>query len=119
MLLATLLASCGASFGEKYTRGNLEIYYTDEIAMHYVEDLASYFDKENLIQPKKHSVQITSDSKTFILKMILNEDYETLPKEQENALFLLEQDIAKEVFNGVNLKIEVCDINFNRIRNTK
>lgn len=116
VVVTILITSCGASFGEKYTVDNLEIYYTDEIAMHYVEDLANYFKTNKLIQPKKHSVQLTSDSNSFILKMILNEAYEKLPSQQQHNLELLTAELKASVFNGGNFRIEVCDINFNPIR---
>ncbi len=94
---------------------NLEIFYTDEIAFHYVEELGDYFEKNNLIQSEKHSVQLTSTTSAFVLKMILNEDYDRLPLNQRRNFELLEQDIQQQVFKGANFKLEICDINFNPI----
>lgn len=109
--------SCDASFGEKYTIGNLEIYYTQFVGERYVEGVGEYFRSHNLIQPEKHSVQLTTDNESYILKMVLNSDYKTLPEEQDNNLKLLEEDIRNTVFDTLNFRIQVCDLNFNPIKN--
>jgi len=119
LILPFILGNCGASFGEKYTKGNLEIYYTQNVGEHYVIKLGDYFEQNDLIQPKKHSLQLTSDSKSFILKMVLNASYASLPEEQFENLSLLENEIKKSVFNDLNFRIEVCDINFNPIKKSQ
>ncbi len=107
------LVSCEASFGEKYTVGNLEIYYTPPgVSEKYVEKLGSYFKANNLIQPTPHSVQLTSDPYSFVLKMVLDDRYNELPASQNHNLKLLEEDIKRVVFDGLNFRIEICNANF-------
>jgi hypothetical protein len=115
-ILALSVLSCNASYGEKYTIGNLEIFFTDDVSTKYVERLGVYFDENNLIQSQTHSVQLTSDPKMFILKMVLNSSFTELPEDQHNSLELLEADIQTKVFEGLPFRIDVCDINFNLIQ---
>ena len=86
ILFTVILASCETSFGEKYTLGNLEIYFTPPgVSEKYVERLGAYFQANNLIQPNPHSVQLTSDPYSFVLKMVLDD---------------------------LNFRIEICNSNF-------
>lgn len=113
ILFAALhLLSCDASFGEKYTLGNLEIYFTKSIGKQYVEDTGKYFNEHGLIQDSKHSIQLSSDEKSFILKMVLNPDFKSLPESQKLNLELLEKDIRETVFDSAEFRIEVCNANF-------
>jgi hypothetical protein len=91
---------------------NLEIYFTKEIGDRFVEGTAKYFDQNNLILDETHSIQITSDSESFILKMVLNDEYKSLPISQQKNLALLESDLKETVFEGLNFRIEVCNANF-------
>lgn len=80
-----------------------------------------YFEKNGLIQDKKHSIQLTSSSlgsenPGYILKMVLSEGKNKLPGSELNNLRLLEEDIKKEVFNNENFSIMVCNENFNEIK---
>lgn len=112
-----ILGSCTASFGEKYTFKNLEIYYTPPgVNERYVEGVANYFDEHDLILNKKHSIQLTSDEESFVMKMVLNNKYKALPSEQEVSLKALESDIKSTVFQGLNFRIEVCNANFVSIK---
>jgi hypothetical protein len=108
-----LASSCKTDFGERYTVGNLEIYFTPEVSKKYVEATAEYFRVNNLILDKKHAVQLTSDNKSFILRMVLNPQLTSFPSTQKPALKALEADIRSSVFEGHNFRIEVCDGNFN------
>lgn len=111
-----LLISCEASYGEKFTKGNLEIYYTDDCAA-YVEPVANYFECNNLIQDQPHSIQLTSSSlgsedPGFILKMIVSEKDKTIPEDQKYNIDVLERDLKKKVYNNSNFRIEICNENF-------
>lgn len=118
--LIVIFMGCEASFGEKYTLGNLEIYYTQKnVGEHYVEAMGEYFRDNELIQDKKHSIQLTSDENGFIMKMVLNDAYDQLPEEQEYNLNLLEEDIKAVVFDNLNFRIEVCNANFVPIKNAE
>lgn len=120
LLIFFVLVGCDASFGDKYTIGNLEIYFTPKnVGTHYVEDMGEYFQKNDLIQDQTHSIQLTSDQDGFIMRMVLNDAYKALPEEQTHNLALLEADIKKEVFNSLNFRIEVCNANFVPISNEK
>lgn len=113
ILFTVILASCETSFGEKYTIGNLEIYYTPPgVSEKYVERLGAYFKTNNLIQPQQHTVQLTSDPNGFVLKMVLDERYKELPASQLNNFKLLEEDIKRVVFEDLNFRIEICNSNF-------
>lgn len=112
-----LFASCQTSFGEKYERGKLEIYFTEDVSKRYVEKTADYFEKNDLILDKKHSIQLTSSSlgsedPGFILKMILNKNESELAAEDSVNLLLLEEDIKQKVFGGANFRIAICNENF-------
>ncbi len=116
-----LFISCGASFGEKYTVGNLEIYFTEEINKDFVENLGAYFVKNGLIGETTQSVQLTSDESSILLKMVLNKDHKRLPKSEENNLSLLEEDIYNTIFRenpaegryvDHAFRIVVCNENF-------
>lgn len=110
-ILATLI-SCGTSFGKKKEFGNLEIFYSDSVPVEYVESVGEYFNDNDLILDQKHSIKLTSNHDSFILKMILNTDYTILPPEMENDFILLEADLKEKVFKDVNFEIEICDVNF-------
>lgn len=74
--------------------------------------MADYFRENNLLQEQPHSIQMTSDENGFILNMVLDDSYKTLPTEQNNNLALLEADIKEQVFEGLNFRIQVCNANF-------
>jgi len=111
IVIITTLLSCSKSFGDKKDFGNLEIYYT-KTPVEYVEGLGKYFEENDLILDHKHSIKLTSNQNSFVLKMILNQKYDSLPKPLEHDLELLEDDIRQKVFTDLNFKIEVCDANF-------
>lgn len=114
------MSGCKTNYGDKYTLGSLEIYFTKEISHDMVVDLGNYFRDNDLITDQKQSVQLTStdmssDNPGYVLNMILNQEYKKLPEEQELNLQLLEADLEKEVFGSANLNIVVCNENFNPI----
>ncbi len=113
-----LLISCEASFGDKYTIDNFEIYYTQEVNKKYVEKTGEYFRDHGLIQKQKHSVQLSYDPKNalFKLKLILNSNYDKLPSEMIDDLLLLEDDMQSVIFDDLNFQLEVCDEHFNPIK---
>lgn len=113
LLLTLIFVSCNASFGEKYTLGNLEIYYTpNNVPKRYVEALGEYFRKNDLILDHTHSVQMTGDEKSHILRMIETKPGMGFPAEERYQLDLLESDIKEKVFNGLEFRIEICNANF-------
>lgn len=112
LFILSALISCGTSFGKKKEFGNLEIFYSDSVPVEYVESVGEYFNDNDLILDQKHSLKLTSNHDSFILKMILNTDYTELPPEMENDLMLLEADLKEKVFKEVNFEIEICDVNF-------
>lgn len=109
------MLSCKTDFGERYTIGNLEIYFTEDISKKYVESVGEYFKENNLILDQKHAIQLTSDHESFILRMIIDPKLTSLPAEQKLTLKYLESDIKTKVFEGLNFRIEICDGNFNPI----
>lgn len=111
--LFTVFIGCSASFGEKYTLGNLEIYYTaDNIGEHLVIATGAYFRENDLILDHPHSIQLTSDESSYILNLVLEDPTQPIPEEARNNFNLLEDDIREKVFNGMNLKIQFCNANF-------
>lgn len=107
-----IITSCGTSFGKKKEFGNLEVFYSETVPEVYVQNLGTYFLNNNLVLNKKHSIKLTSNHDAFILKLILNDNYKSLPKEMQSDLKLLELDIKESVFKDLNFNIEVCDVNF-------
>lgn len=79
---------------------------------HYVVDMAAYFRENDLLLDEQHSIQMTSDQNGFILNMVLDDAFKSLPKDQDNNLALLEADIKEQVFDGLNFRIQVCNANF-------
>lgn len=110
-LLVLFFWSCSKSYGDKKEFGNLEVYYT-KTPIEYVDGVGSYFKENNLILDHKHSIKLTSNQNTFILKMILDPKYGTFPTELNHQLELFENDIHQKVFANLNFKIEICDANF-------
>jgi hypothetical protein len=109
--ITVLFGSCSKSFGDKKEFDNLEIYYT-KTPVDYVDGVGQYFKENDLILDHKHSVKLTSNQNSFVLKMILNQKYDKLPEPLEHDLYLLEEDIHQKVFADLNFKIEICDANF-------
>ncbi|HIP37340.1 MAG TPA: hypothetical protein EYG85_10845 [Crocinitomix sp.] len=106
-----LFWSCSKSFGNKKEFGNLEVYYS-KTPIEYVNGIGQYFKENNLILKHKHSVKLTSTADSFVLKMILNSKFDSLPPQKVKALTFLEEDIRQKVFANLNFKIEICDANF-------
>jgi hypothetical protein len=101
--------------------GNLEVFYSDNVAEKYVTATGKYFEENDLILDKKHSIKLTSNHSTYVLKMILAPELDSLPQSMQNNFTLLEEDIKREVFpdigsTKVNFEIEVCDVNFYPIK---
>jgi len=112
-LLLLTITGCNNSFGDKYIIHNLEIYFTPQnVGKHYVVDMAAYFRENDLLLDEQHSIQMTSDQNGFILNMVLDDAFKSLPKDQDNNLALLEADIKEQVFDGLNFRIQVCNANF-------
>ncbi|MGV6862129.1 MAG: hypothetical protein ACWA41_10175 [Putridiphycobacter sp.] len=108
--------SCAKSFGNKKEFGNLEVFYSKSTPVKYVDGIGDYFKSNDLILDHKHSVKLTSDESSFILKMILDAKYDKVPTEIEHDIELLEADIRQEVFENLNFEIEICDANFYPIK---
>lgn len=119
IIFTLVLASCEASYGDKYTTGNLEIYYASNIRIEFIEKTAAYFREHHLILDHKHSIQISRDQEGFILRMILNKKYSELPAGQQINLKLLEEDMKHVIFDDLNFRIEVTDENFRPIESEK
>ena len=114
------MVGCNASFGDKYVVQDLEIYFTPKnVGKHYVVAMADYFKANDLILEQQHSIQMTSDEDGFILNMVLDADYKSLPLDQNNNLVMLEADIKEQVFEGLNFRIQVCNANFVPIESPK
>jgi hypothetical protein len=106
------LSACSKNFGLKKEFGNLEVFYTKDIPIEYVDGVGQYFKDNDLILDHQHSIKLTSNQNSFILKMILNQKYDSLPAPLKHDLKLLEDDIHQKVFADLNFKIEICDANF-------
>ncbi len=116
LLLTIILIGCGNGNGKLYSVRNLEIFYTDDIQFKYVVELGNFFEQNNLIHlNKKHSVKLTSNSNSFVLKMILNDSLKSLPNNKLKELSYLEDAIAQNVFKNRNFAIEITDAYFNPI----
>ncbi len=113
-LSLSLLLSCGTPQGKVKNFGNLEVYYTKEIQMEYVDGIGHFFEKNGLIHPEQtHSVKLTSNSESFILKMILNPDLDSIPEDKLKEIIYLERAIDTTVFKNRNFAIEITDNYFN------
>jgi hypothetical protein len=116
--IAFIFFGCGSGNGKLYVRENLDIFYTQEIQFEYIESLGDFFENNGLIHPtQKHSIKLTSNSDSFVLKMILNDSLKTIPSNMLNELALLEEAIALKVFKNLNFAIEITDAYFNPIIN--
>jgi len=90
----------------------LEVYYSASVPEIYAKKIGDYFVSNNLVLDKKHSIKLTSSHNSFILKLIIDEKYDNLPKEMESDLKALELDIKNSIFKDLNFSLEVCDVNF-------
>lgn len=115
--LILAICACEASYGDKYTIDNFELYYGENVNPVYVQKTAEYFRDNGLIQEQKHSAQLNyqEESSTFVLKMILNNRHKKLPIKMVDDLLLLEEDIRNSVFDDLNFEIQVCDEEFKPI----
>lgn len=117
IVFVILISSCEASFGDKYTKGNLEIYFTPDIDKDYLPELSAYFFENELVsKDQKQSILLTSDNNSFILKMILDPKYKKVPEDLENNVLYLENDIKHTIFDDLNFRIEITDQYFNPIQ---
>ena len=120
LVFLSLFCSCEASYGDKYTTGNLEIYYTPgEIERATVKKLGQYFEENDLILTHRHSVRIRKTGESHVLDMILNDKYETFPQDIEMIQYLsyLENELMSEVFSGdKKFRIQITDRYFNPLR---
>jgi len=112
IILFTLLPACGTSFGKKKVFGNLEVFYSESVSEKYAIEVGDYFVENDLVQDNPHSIKLTSNHNSFILKLILDSKYKSLPKDKEIAFIALESDIKKSIFKEMNFKLEICDVNF-------
>ncbi len=108
----SIIISCGTSFGKKIDFGNLEVFYSESVPKQYAENIGNYFVANNLILEKRHSIKLTSNHNSFILKLIIDEKYDRLPIAMESNLKALESDIDNAVFKDLNFSLEICDANF-------
>ncbi len=90
----------------------MEIYYSESVPEIYAKNIGNYFKDNNLVLDQKHSIKLTSNHNSFILKLILNEKYKTLPIAMQTELNALELDIKKSIFKDLNFNLEICDVNF-------
>ena len=116
ILLLILSVSCGSPRGKMKAFGNLEVFYTKDVPFEYVAALGQYFEANSIVHPtEKHSVQLTSDTASFILKMILNPNLDSIPKNRLHELIYLERGLDTTVFKDVNFTIVITDPYFNPI----
>ncbi|MFK8037863.1 MAG: hypothetical protein AB8B74_06205 [Crocinitomicaceae bacterium] len=115
-LFAAIVISCGSGNGKLHKVGNLEIYYSKEIQIEYVKSLGIFFKENKLIHPSQvHSVKLTSNSDSFVLKMILNDSLKSVPDSKLKEIAFLEEAIGTNVFKNRNFVIEITDSYFNPI----
>ncbi len=118
-ILFFIQISCSTSYGRKKEFGNLEVYYSKEIQVQYVDKLGEYFKENELILPQKHAVKITSDENSFILQMILDPNLEEIPDSVMVDIKLLENEIKNIVFDSLSFRIEITDNEFMPLKNDK
>ncbi len=116
-----MFVSCQTSFGDKYKKGNLEVYF-DKGTKPFAEPIANYFHDNNLVGGTKQSIMLTStsmgdseESQHFILKMIQTESNKKFDENELKQVELLEEDLEKSIFNS-ELEIVLCTSNFLEIQ---
>lgn len=114
LLFSIFIGACASPNGKMKKFGNLEIYYTKEIDLAYVNALGSFFERNELIaQDKTHSIKLTSNSEEFVLKMILNPEFDSIPSNMLKDIVFLERAIDTTVFKNLNFALEITDAYFN------
>ncbi|MEO9533160.1 MAG: hypothetical protein ABJG68_09500 [Crocinitomicaceae bacterium] len=108
--------SCQASFGNRYERGNLEIFYPNTM-VNFVEPLADYFEENDLIFDAPQSIQLGSselqdEEPTLFLKMVQNDAHQEFTEDELKNVQLLEEDLQEKIFGNANFKIILCNGNF-------
>ncbi len=107
-----LLTSCNP-YGQKITYDQLEIYYKDGVTKEEASKAGDYIIAEKIVSNlnKKRSFQITKKHGRFIFKMVVN------PELVSNVEFMqlasqATESLSKDVFNGADVDIELCDAPF-------
>jgi hypothetical protein len=115
--LIGLLIGCQTSYGDKYQKGKLEVFY-DKGTKSFAKPLAEYFSENGLIGDIPQSLQISSTDMSageseqyFILKMIQIDNNKDFNSEEMKEIKNLEKDLEEKVFFG-ELKIVLCNANF-------
>lgn len=109
------LIACQTSYGEKYKREHLEIYFEKGLK-NFAEPLADYFFDHHLVSGQAQSLQLVSsklqesNEGTIYLKMIDNDN--NLSEIEKSELLKLEKEIREDVFLGANFEILPCNDNF-------
>ncbi len=111
-----ILSACGSPMGDVKDFGNLEIFYSKDIQENYVDELGQFFQTHNLIHPnKKHSVKLTSNQNSFVLKMIVDPNLKEIPADKKKEIIFLERALDTTVFKNINFVIEITDAYFNPV----
>jgi|GEM_PF-4658452 len=107
-----LLTSCNP-YGQKINYDQLEIYYKDGVTREEASKAGDYIIAEKLVPNlnEKRSFQITKKDGRFIFKMVIK------PELTSNAEFMqlasqATESLSKDVFNGADVDIELCEAPF-------
>jgi len=118
ILFPVILLGCGTPQANVKKFGNLEIYYGKDVPVDYVTALGTFFKERGLINPDQtHSMKLVGTSRSYILKMILNSDLESVPEDKLVEIIYLEREIDSVVFDtpyvDVDFEIQITDAYFN------
>lgn len=116
LIALTGLAAC-TNYGKKVTDGNIEVYYKDGFTKSEAEKTAralSELDKSNGNKSTRKSFQLTRESDTITLRMVVNE--EKARQMEDDAFNAIAQVISEKVFGNKPVAMQLTDKKFKTIR---
>lgn len=115
MMLAGLLlaATCvaGCDYGKKIEFDNFEIYYTEAVTEAEAQKVGEFFAKSKTEQ--KRSMQLDRRDDTYIIRMVMRDDYQEFFKQQDQDyvanMRILANYSSKELLNGNPVEMHLTD----------
>ena len=118
-LIIPILIASGEVYGQSYGRlieyGENELYYTSSVTSREAHKLGDYLVEQEFFSDQGVAVQLNKDRNTYEFKMVIKEGLEQDPELIDIMKEFIRQ-LEKDVFDGSQVDIHLCDDYFNTLR---
>ena len=114
LFIALFFISC-EGYGELLEFNGGELYYTSNVTLAEANKLGKYCVQEQLFNGNRKTVQLDKEGSTYLFRIVVKKGLEN-DQEYINIAKATAAQLSREVFNGQQVDIHLCDENLKTLR---